>query len=329
MKFLCRLIPVLLIAVMILPGAAPAFADTTYVVQPGDTLFLISLKFNVDMSTIMAANNIANANFVYVGEQLVIPSAAGPRAPASGTTYVVQTGDNLSRIALKYNVTLATLMSANGIANPNLIYVGQSLTIPGSSYTPPVVAPTATPAGTTPSSSQATYVVRSGDTLGRIAQSFGISYLALAAANGILDPNLIYVGEQLTIPGVAGTPATPAPTTAAATPVPSTPVAGGTVYTVVRGDTLWGIAQKFGVSVATLMANNGLSSSNIYVGQQLTISGSAPAASTPVASVPTSTPVPGATTAPVVPPSTGGTFELGGQVSNTWTAQRPRWPTPA
>jgi len=338
MKGLARLISVLLAVALLLPAAVPALADTTYIVQPGDTLFLISLKFNVSMSAIMAANNITNANFVYVGEQLDIPSAAGPRAPAGGTTYVVQTGDTLFKIALRYNVTLATLMSANGIVNSNLIYVGQTLTIPGSNYTP-----TATPSSpqptAVPSSGNGTYVVQTGDTLGKIALRYGISYLALSAANGILNPNLIFVGQVLTIPGAAGSPSTPAPTVAPATPVPGTPVPGGTVYTVVRGDTLWSISLRFGVSVASIMALNGLTSSNIYIGQQLTISGSAAPTSTPASAVPTSTPVPGATPVPTVPPpSGGGAWELGGQANNlpgssakmlyagmTWVKEQVRW----
>jgi LysM repeat protein len=342
MKGLARFLSVMLAVALILPAAVPAFADTSYVVQPGDTLFLISLKFNVSMSTIMAANSIANPNFVYVGEQLVIPSAAGPRAPANGTTYVVQTGDTLFKIALKYNVTLATLMSANGIVNSNLIYMGQTLTIPGTNYTPTAVAPTATPSGfqptATPSTGGATYIVQSGDTLGRIALRYGISYLALSAANGILNPNLIYVGQQLTIPGAAGTPVVPAPTSAA-TAVPTTPSGGSLVYTVVRGDTLWGISQKFGVSVASIMTLNGLTSSAIYIGQKLTISGAGPAPATPAAPAPTSTPVPGATPLPTAPPpSGGGSFELGGQANDlpgsaakmlyagmTWVKQQVRW----
>jgi LysM repeat protein len=228
MRILRRLLPVLLVVGLSLPSAGLARADSEYIVQTGDTLFMIALKFNVSVSAITAANGLANPNLVYVGERLVIPSASAPSAPsaatsvpASGSTYSVQSGDTLFKVALKFNVGLSNLAAANGITNYNLVYVGQRLIIPGASSVP--AAPTAAPAATAvpPATTRSTYVVQRGDMLGKIAQKFGLTSAVLIAANGITNPNLIYVGQSLLIPASASVPAaTPLP----ATPVPATPV---------------------------------------------------------------------------------------------------------
>src|SRR5258708_30318407 len=77
---------------------------------------------------------------------VVIPSV-GLRAQGSAS-YTVQPGDNLYRISLKFGVTMAAIQEANGITNPNLIFVGQVLNIPGGTGNPqpPTAAPAATQA---------------------------------------------------------------------------------------------------------------------------------------------------------------------------------------
>ncbi len=134
------------------------------------------------------------------------------------TIYVVQPGDNLYRISLRYNVTIAAIVSANGIPNPNLIYVGQRLVIPDGGTTPP---PPGTPVPTQPPGQETIYIVVPGDTLGRIAQRFQTTIQAIAVRNGITNINLIFVGQRLVIPGGGGTVPTPPP---GSTPVPGTPV---------------------------------------------------------------------------------------------------------
>ncbi len=213
------IVMVVLLSLM-LTSAAPAFADTTYVVQPGDTLFIISLKFGVSQAALISANGITNPNLIFVGQRLIIPSAGSGSGSGSGSTgagtYVVQRGDTLFRIALKFGVSQASIMSANGIANPNLIYVGQVLTLPGTSggATP---APTSPPATGTPVPSGGTrYVIQRGDSLWSISLKFNVTIADLLSANG-LTSSLIYAGQTLIIPGPGGS--TPAPT---ATPVPGT-----------------------------------------------------------------------------------------------------------
>ena len=116
-------------------------------------------------------------------------------AHADGGTHVVRAGETLAKIARQYGVSATALARANGISNPNFIRIGQRLAIPsaggGSS-------------GGAASTSGATYKVRSGDTLSAIAGRLGVSTSALAAANGITNPNRIYVGMVLRVPGKSG-----------------------------------------------------------------------------------------------------------------------------
>jgi LysM repeat protein len=140
--------------------------------------------------------------------------------------HVVQPGENLFRISLRYNVSMASIAAANNIANYNLIFAGQQLIIPaggGTGTTPTQPAPT-TP--TAPGGSTGSYTVVSGDTLARIAQRFGTTVQAIVTANGIANPNLIFPGQVLNIPGATGTPGGANPT-----PIPSpgggVPISGG------------------------------------------------------------------------------------------------------
>ena len=226
-----KLLMALVAASLLLTAVAPVFADTIYIVQPGDNLFRISLKFNVSVSALMAANGITNPNLIFVGQRLVIPSpgtvvtppatTTSPPPSGSTTTYVVQRGDTLYLISLRFNVTISALMAANGITNPNLIFVGQRLTIPGAGAPPTATPPPgATPAPTTPPSGSTVYIVQPGDVLWRIALKFGVSASAIIAANGLTNPNLLFVGQRLIIP-VPGAAPTPAPTQGG-TPAPTT-----------------------------------------------------------------------------------------------------------
>ena len=120
------------------------------------------------------------------------PVATPPIArPPADCSYVVQPGDTLGTIARRYGTTVSALASLNNISNPNLIYPGQVLLLPGCATTPP--PPTQPPATTT-------YVVVRGDTLYSIAVHFGTTVSELSALNGISNPNLIYAGQVLLVP---------------------------------------------------------------------------------------------------------------------------------
>ncbi len=105
--------------------------EQTYTVQPGDNLFRIALRHGTTVNAISSANNITNPAMIYVGQVLTISSSGSQPPPSTGgTTHVVQPGDNLFRIALRYNMSYAYLAQYNNIANPSSIYVGQVIRIP-------------------------------------------------------------------------------------------------------------------------------------------------------------------------------------------------------
>jgi lipoprotein-anchoring transpeptidase ErfK/SrfK len=115
---------------------------------------------------------------------------------------VVQAGENLFRIALRYGTTQQALAAANGIVNINRVYAGQRLKIPGQASSSPAPAQ---PSSSQPTSSGRSYTVRRGDTLSAIALRHGVSMWALQQANSIRNPSSIYTGQVLQIPGSAST----------------------------------------------------------------------------------------------------------------------------
>ena len=129
-------------------------------------------------------------------------------AEAADSVYVVRRGDTLYSVARRYGTTVNAIVRANGLRNPNWIYVGQRLVIPG------------TTAASSYSSSGSVHVVQRGENLFRIALHYGTTVQALALANNLSSISLIYVGQRLVIP--SGGSASPAPAPA---PV-SAPTAG-------------------------------------------------------------------------------------------------------
>jgi spore coat assembly protein SafA len=133
------------------------------------------------------------------------PTKPAPQ-PGNGGSVTVQRGDTLSAIAQRNGVSLAALIEANPqIRNPGLIYPGQTVHLPGGG-----------------NGASSNYTVRSGDTLSSIAQQHGVSASALINANPqISNPNLIYPGQSINIPGGSG--GTPAPQPGTQEPAPPPP----------------------------------------------------------------------------------------------------------
>ncbi len=128
-------------------------------------------------------------------------------AASSNTCYTVQPGDNLFRISMRMGVSMYALMAANGLTNPNRVYAGQVLCMPSSAPIPPVYNPPVYNPPAPPSSCGFYYRVAYGDSLSMIAARFGANMYTIMAWNGISNPNLVYPGRTLCIPGVYRPPA--------------------------------------------------------------------------------------------------------------------------
>lgn len=234
-----RLAPFLLVACFMI--AAPAFAQgTTHVVQPGENLFRIALRYGLEVAVIAQVNGIANTWQIYSGQVLTIPVPGSAPAPAeapsveaappptSAATHTVTGGETLASIARRYGLTVDQLASLNDITNANLIYRGQVLTVSGApapAEAPPAPVVEAPPVEAAPPPAPAAeptyHVVLPGEYLSSIARRYGINWTELAAANNIYNPNTVFSGQRLIIP-VPGSapaaaielPAAPAPTVA-------------------------------------------------------------------------------------------------------------------
>lgn len=192
---------------------------------------------------------------------IILTMALPLSAFAQSRVHVVQRGDTLYSIARRYGTTVQAIMSANGLSNRNFIWVGQRLTIPGTSG-----------GGSSSGGGTATggaYVVRRGDTLYSIARRYGTSVQAIMNANGLRNGNFIWVGQRLTIPGASGgSSSSGGGSTQGGGTIPSS----GSVHVVSRGETVASIARRYGTTVAAIATLNGLRNPNlIYVGQRLNI----------------------------------------------------------
>ena len=122
---------------------------------------------------------------------LANPPPDNPQPVEAGFVYTVQPGDTLSLIALRHNLKIADVLVANNLFNPNLIFPGQPLILPG--IEPPQLAQPAPV-------SAATHLVQPGDTIYSIADQYGVTVGSLVLANHVQNIDLIEVGQMLQIP---------------------------------------------------------------------------------------------------------------------------------
>lgn len=173
----------------------------------------------------------------------VAPQPTKAQDDTSEFPHTVQAGETLYSIARRYNVTVFAISNRNNITNPNLIFSGQILQIPGapptnpnpepqateepgedatetSSPAAPVESATATATTPPPPANERRHVVGQGENLFRIALQYGTTVQAIVELNGLANPNVIYVGQELRIPPATQPGQTPPPA-AATTPAPA------------------------------------------------------------------------------------------------------------
>ncbi len=197
-----------------------------HVVEYGEDIFLIADRYGVPVPVILRANGLSDTFEVYVGMRLLVPFDATPPTtnpaappvrppndtppsppPSSNTNttatadtasatcgqyHTIQSGETLSGIAAANGVTLADLDHLNGGLQVDLIYTGQSLCMAGPDST-----------ATTRTTEETAYyhTVAEGETLINIALTYGVGYLNLKEANDIDNPDSIFLGQRLLIPG--------------------------------------------------------------------------------------------------------------------------------
>jgi LysM repeat protein len=138
----------------------------------------------------------------------------------AGTDYLVQPGDNFSKLSKKFGVSVKAIAAANPGVDSTKLKIKQKLSIPAASKTTAGTAPLASTAGTADVAGE-TYTVKSGDNLDKIHKKFGVSVKTIQAANN-LTTTKIKVGQKLKIPAKAEA-APAAPATVPAPPVDTAP----------------------------------------------------------------------------------------------------------
>ena len=198
---------------------------------------------------------------------VVLPPAplvrSGSPIASLNQTYTVRSGDFLSRIALRLGVDPDALRKLNGFATiDDPLATGQTLLLP------------ATGDELRPRMAAQEYVVQAGESLGAIAQTFGLTIGDLLTANRIADPNAVYPGQRLIIP--ERTLAQDG--TANELPPQIGPARSGYYfYTVQSGDTLSAIAKQFGSTMQAILAYNNLPDTNtVYTGMEIKVPYGAP-----------------------------------------------------
>lgn len=171
--------------------------STIHVVQRGETLFTIAQQYGATVDAIAQANGITDVTLIKVGQRLLIPGVAANSERGVPTQVLVQPGDSLYTLSLRYGTTIDSIVRRNKLLSPKQVYVGLTLDIlQASSNTPPI------PTGWV-------HTVTPTDTWQRIAARYGLSVAQLRKQNEIPLNGMLYVGQRLLIRGDANAPALP------------------------------------------------------------------------------------------------------------------------
>ena len=224
-----------------------------YTVKSGDTLYSIARKYNTTVREIINLNYLKDTS-LYPGQVIRIPEMyfkEDEMVLPNYTNYIVKRGDTLYSIARDNNISIDTIRKDNVLLS-DILNVGQVLKIRlpegqtieveecfGEDYIPPKNI-----------NSTVTYIVKKGDSLYKIANSFNISVDSIKEINNLKNNNLS-IGQILKIPTSVGQ--------------------NGITYTVKYGDNLYSIARKYNTTVDSIKRKNNLSSNLLSVGQKLII----------------------------------------------------------
>jgi LysM repeat protein len=193
------------------PSPVADEAPSTPVAMPGRAAPSHALAMPIALASGPAASPMPHTAIRAQNPIELQPDATAEMQPedAESAMYVVQSGDNLTRLSARYATTIAAILDANGIKNANLVYIGQPLVIPTSTQAPAAPTPAATnfpePVAdlAVRHRGPTTYTVVPGDSALIIAYKFGVDVNELLAINAIVNRNRVYAGQVLTLPRAA------------------------------------------------------------------------------------------------------------------------------
>ena len=223
-----------------------------YTVKRGDSLSSIAERFGVTVAQLREWNGI-EADNINAGVRIAVDASASRRVSkpeVKTSTYTVKKGDGLGAIAERHGMTLQEIRELNGLKDNN-IQVGQKLKVTGKA---------SEERSEKPEAKSSTYTVKKGDSLGAIAERFGVTVDQLRDWNGIKGNN-IQAGQKLTIGGKSKS----------SSKAGRSKSAKAKTHKVRSGESLGVIAEKYGTTAAAIRRANGIKGDNIRVGQTLKI----------------------------------------------------------
>jgi len=177
----------------------------TYVVQRGDTPWIISNKFGITLQHFMSSNNLKDGQHIFPGNTVIVPSPNSNNSNSgsqSFTNYTVKSGDTTWTISNAYKMSMNDLLAFNGLTQKDYIYPGQVLKIPKQPIQneAPVQQQIQLPSPSTPQKSFITHRVVNGDDLWKISIKYGIPFHELLKLNGFRENHVVNIGDQIKIP---------------------------------------------------------------------------------------------------------------------------------
>ncbi|WP_163626469.1 LysM peptidoglycan-binding domain-containing protein [Moraxella catarrhalis] len=244
----------------------------SYTVRAGDSLTSVAATHGLTVGQLASYNNLANDAHILIGQRLWLVAGKVKRQPVSAqqtsqatqstknnqstATHRVQSGESLTAIARRYNISLHALAKENGLSVTDGVLIGQTLKLPSDakaeSSTPSHLGNTKNNSTRTPANTNIgitkNYTVRSGDSLTMLSNRFGVAIGDLATANGLASNANLRIGQTLKVPKLT------------------------TTYTVKAGDGLIALARRYGISTQELAKMNNLEpTADLRIGQVLTV----------------------------------------------------------
>ena len=273
-------------------------AGLDYVVQAGDTLSLIALRYGLDWEVVAQVNGITNTEVIEVGQVIRLPGvdeadavnllpAPTPAAAApvgstgtgtgtgavGGVTYTVTEGDTLFGIALLANISLQELLTANNLQEDDFLQIGQVLTIPGrTTALRQIGALTAAATLTTTAAATRTLTaatpVTATVTATAVTATAGVTRSVTTGSTGSITGTRPLTATTPSL--LAAATPTPRPIVAVSNPAVGAAASGPSVHTVAEGETIITIALQYDLDWQELLALNGMGPDSILqVGQEI------------------------------------------------------------